>query len=138
LNQNSTANSDFFQNLGKLFYAIAAADKCVKEEEFIALKTIVNNEWLLMKDEQNNLSNKGAKSIIDTFKWLQNDDEYNAKVCFNSFINFKRAHESLFNKTINSKILKTAGAIAASFSSQNKSELILLAKLNLELKKGNP
>jgi len=73
-------------------------------------------------------------SIINTFKWLHDDNEYNAKTCYNSFLTFKKEHESLFTDQINTLILKTARAIAASFSKVNKSELMLLAKLNIELK----
>jgi len=35
---------DFYQNLGKLFYAIAAADNRVENAEFNALKETVKNK----------------------------------------------------------------------------------------------
>ena len=66
---------------------------------------------------------------------MHSDNEYSAKACFNSFLTFKNAHEQLFTKDMNMLILKTARIIASSFSKVNKSELILLAKLNMELKK---
>ena len=82
----------FYQNLGKLFYAIAAADKEVRDEEF-------------------------------------------DKACYNAFTNYKKEQPHLFTANIKKLILKTAHAIAASFSGLNKSELIILAKLDIELKK---
>tara|TARA_R110002124_G_scaffold154602_3_gene321703 strand:- start:26662 stop:27075 length:414 start_codon:yes stop_codon:yes gene_type:complete len=123
---------EFYQNLGKLFYAIAATDKHVRDEEFSTLKHIINNEWISSENLEGDFI---ANTILNTFKWLHNDNEYNAKICYNSFINFKRSHEAFFSKKINSLILKTASSIAASFSSQNKSELIMLAKLYIEFKK---
>lgn len=126
---------EFYQNLGKLFYAIAAIDHSVREEELDKLKEIVKKEWLTT-----NLVDESSKtgieaSIINTFKWLQQDNEYGAETCFNSFLAFKKEHEHLFTSKVNILILKTAGAIASSFSGVNKRELIILTKLKLELNK---
>jgi len=129
------ATKAFFQNTGKLFYAIAAADGKVKTEEFNKLQEIVKNEWLTTNIIIRDYNEDIESLILDTFKWLQSIDDYNADVCYTSFIDFKKTHEQLFTKKIKQLILKTAGQIAASFSGVNKSELIMLAKLNLEFKK---
>lgn len=128
---------EFYQNLGKLFYAIAATDNHVRDEEFKTLELIINNEWISSENLESEFNDSQAKTILNTFKWLHNDNEYNADVCYNSFINFKRTHEGFFNEKINSQILKTASKIAASFSGLNKSELMMLAKLNIEFKKSS-
>ena len=137
MNLEPNTDINFYQNLGKLFYAIAAVDKTVKDKEFSTLETIIRNDWFLEKNILKDFNQKKADTILNTFKWLQNDNEYSAEACYNSFINYNKAHKSLFNKDINSQILKTANHIAASFSKKNKSELIILAKLNLELNKQN-
>lgn len=126
----------FYQNLGKLFYAIAAADNAVKDEECKAVVNVVKKYWLHQDFIAVKSKNEAENVIIDTFQWLCEDNEYNAEDCYNSFINFKKQNASIFTDSINSLILKTVGKIAASFSGQNKSELILLARLNIELKKG--
>ena len=127
----------FYQNLGKLFYAIAAIDRKVREEELNKLKEIVRKEWMIF-NSYNNLSDAHIESaIIDTFKWLQSDNEYDAQTCYNSFLIFYKENVKLFTADINRLILKTARAIAYSFSGINKNELILLSKLELELKKAN-
>ena len=72
---------------------------------------------------------------VNTFKWLHSDNEYNAEICYNSFVSFKREHEDLFTSKMKTLILKTAAIIAASFSGQNKSELMMLGKLSIEFKK---
>jgi len=128
-------NIKFYQNLGKLFYAIAASDNVVKEEELDKLKETVKKAWLTSNLVQDDVKAEAEHSIINTFKWLNRDNEYDAETCFNSFINYKKDHEQLFTKELNSLILKTANGIASSFSRKNKSELIMLAKLNLELNK---
>ena len=132
---DKTNNIKFYQNLGKLFYAIAASDKVVKEEELNKLKETVKKVWLTSNLVQDDVKAEAEHSIINTFKWLNRDNEYDAETCFNSFISYKKDHEQLFTKELNALILKTANGIASSFSGKNKSELIMLAKLNLELNK---
>ena len=124
----------FYQNLGKLFYAIAAIDNNVRVEELDKLKDVVKKEWLTTNLIDDDFKKNAEQSIINTFKWLHDDNEYNAETCYNSFLTFKKEHEPLFTDGMNTLILKTARAIAAAFSKVNKSELMLLAKLDMELK----
>ena len=131
MNTKQQTTTAFYQNLGKLFYAIALADKCVRNEEFDMLENVIKTEWIALDKSYPS----DTIMVLDTFKQLRNDTNTDADFYFDSFVNFKRSHEAYFNKKINSLILKTARKIATSFSDQNKSELILLAKLNLELNK---
>jgi len=126
---------NFYRNLGKLFYAIAAADKNVREVEYNTLKEIIKAEWLNIDDVKDSFGTDTAYQIEIVFDWLYNDDEYNGKTCFNDFITFKKNNEQLFTNRIKQLIMKTATAIADSFSGKNKSELIMLANLNIELQK---
>lgn len=123
-NKNTTRS--FYQNLGKLFYAVAFTDGNINELEIDALKKMVENEWA---------SNDNASYIVDVFNWLNYDQDYSAEECYNSFINFKNDNDNLFTDEIKALILKTANRIAASFSRKNKSELIMLAKLSITFKK---
>ncbi|WP_323789546.1 hypothetical protein [Psychroserpens sp.] len=127
----------FYQNLGKLFYAVAAIDNVVRDEELETLKKLVKQYWL----SQDIITDKSIRNmdnvIVNTFIWLCKDNQYSAEECYNSFIRFKKQNNALFSSKIKSLILKTAGKVAASFSNQNKSELMLLAKLNIEFKKQN-
>ena len=116
----------FYQNLGKLFYAIAIADGKIETNEIITLIDTVTTEWS---------SNENAFLIVDVFNWLDTDKEYTSDICFDSFVDFKNANKELFTETVKQKILNTAIIIASSFSKTNKSELMLLAKLEIELKK---
>ncbi|HKK12785.1 MAG TPA: DUF302 domain-containing protein [Flavobacteriaceae bacterium] len=130
-----TLTLEFYQNLGKLFYAIAAVDNNVRKEELKKLKETVEKEWLATDFIEDTLKDNAEHVIINTFKWLQQDSEYNAKACYNSFLTFKNENEHLFTGKVKKLILKTARAIAASFAGINKQELIMLTKLKLELNK---
>jgi hypothetical protein len=125
---------DFYQTLGKLFYAIAAADKNVHNLEFNKLKELVKKQWLDVDDTEDSYNTDAAYQIEIVFDWL-NKNEFKAENCFDEFVSYKKTHSSLFTMEINKLIMKTASDIAASFSGLNKSELIILAKLDIELKK---
>ncbi|TJY35771.1 hypothetical protein [Pontimicrobium aquaticum] len=135
MDSNESVVHKFYQNLGKLFYAIASIDGSVRTEELESLKEIVKKEWLLTHLANDDLKLNAQQSIINTFRWLHDDNEYNASECYKSFLIFKNNHETLFTNEVNKLILKTARAIAAAFSKVNKSELMLLAKLDIEFKK---
>ncbi len=125
----------FYRNLGKLFFAIAATDKSVKDIEFSTLKDLVKTQWMPLDNIKDSYGTDTAFQIEIVFDWLNNDEELNATACFNDFMLFKRQHENLFTEKVNRLIMDTASKIAESFSGKNKSELIMLAKLNIELKK---
>ncbi|MFO7721063.1 MAG: hypothetical protein R6W85_11545 [Gillisia sp.] len=117
-----------YQNLGKLFYAIAAADKVVHEEEKKTLKNIVRSEWLDVDDFKDEYGTDAAYLIEIIFDWLD-ENQPSAFSAFNDFKDFKKDNEKFFTPGIKKLIWKTADQIAASFSGKNKSELIMLSQL---------
>lgn len=123
----------FYQNLGKLFYAIAAVDGNVRPVEFDKLKAFVKKQWLGIDDLEDTFGTDAAYQIEIVFDWL-NEEELNGKACFKDFVNYKKSQSHLFTQDIRRLILKTASKIAYAFSGINKSELIMLAKLDIELK----
>ncbi|WP_100609883.1 hypothetical protein [Confluentibacter lentus] len=127
----------FYQNLGKLFYAIAAADNKVHEAEMNKLKELVKKEWLNVDVIEDEFGIDAAYQIDIVFDWLSqtHDEGLDIKSCYDDFINYKKEQKHLYTENVNRLILKTANAIAESFSGKNKSELMLLAKLNIELNK---
>lgn len=125
----------FYQNLGKLFYAIAAVDREVRDEEYDKLKELVKKHWLEVDVIEDVYHTDAAYQIEIVFDWLNEEENLDAKACYSAFVNYKNEQSHLFTGPVKNLILKTAYAIADSFSSLNKSELIILAKLDLELKK---
>ncbi|MCB0448243.1 MAG: hypothetical protein KDD03_12185 [Gelidibacter sp.] len=125
---------EFYQNLGKLFYGIAAIDGKVHEAEFSKLKQLVKQDWLDIDTSKDDYLSDAAYQIEIVFDWLNDQGECDAKSNFEKFIKFKNKHKQFFTEDIKKLILKTANAIASSFSGKNKSELMMLAKLDMELK----
>ncbi len=125
---NPGFSQKFYQNLGKLFFAIAASDRAVKKEEIDALRNLVKQQWASVDEYQDQFGTDSAYQIEIIFDWLE-ENRQDAALAFEEFRDFKKAHEKLFPPEINYLILKTADAIATSFAGKNKSELIMLSKL---------
>ncbi|MBD0835597.1 hypothetical protein ICJ84_09125 [Aestuariibaculum suncheonense] len=124
-----------YQNLGKLFYAMASADDSVNKAEFDKLKVLVKKHWLNLDNLEDDYGSDAAYEIEIVFDWLKSQKYTDNDRCFNDFVAYKNSQPHLFTPKLKKLILKTANAIAAAFSGINKSELIMMAKLDLELKK---
>ncbi|UWX54491.1 hypothetical protein NYZ99_16475 [Maribacter litopenaei] len=131
-NTSRTMNM-LYESLGKLFYAVAISDGSVHAKEWDKLKEIVKEDWLSLDDFTDRYGTDSANQIEIVFDVLM---EYpkSSDECFDEFKEFYKEHPHAFTEEIKSSAKKTASAIAASFSGKNKSELIILAKLDLLLK----
>jgi hypothetical protein len=119
---------EFYQSLGKLFYAVASIDTLVAQEEIVFLKTIIQDDWQ-------------SSSLVQPDKMLQILSEFDrlllekadAGDCFLEFKGFLESRKYVFPLSIKNLIWKTADGIAAAYAGKNKSEVILLAKLKSAL-----
>ncbi|WP_109097287.1 hypothetical protein [Aquimarina sp. AU58] len=124
----------FYQNLGKLFYAIAASDKIVRKSEYDSLRKIVKTEWLKVDDIEDEFGVDASFQIEIVFDWLDYE-ELSAEECFIQFETFFKEHQSRFTDKLKQLIWITANAIAGAFSGKNKSELMMLGRLKLIFEK---
>lgn len=131
---NRELHQKFYQNLGRLFYAIAAADGIVRKEEVDSLKRIVREEWLDLDDYTDEFGTDSAFQIEIIFEWLD-ANKPDPQEAFQNFMEFQTENKELFNKQINDKILAASRKIAAAFRGKNKSELVMLARLQSVLNK---
>lgn len=118
----------FYQQLGKLFYSIASADKTVQEEEVAQLKKLVKKQWVPQEESLNEFGDDTAYQIEIVFDWLMANDWHFRNV-IPDLKNYIKEHPSIFTPQMNALILKTAHTIAASFSGEQKLELNLINEL---------
>lgn len=123
----------FYQQLGKVFYGIAVADNIISQKEISTLKKIVKKEWLPLESTLTEFGDDAAFQIEIVFDWLLEND-WNSMDVITEFENFRKEHPSLFTPKTNDLILKTANAIVASFSNENKLEMELIKKLSVILR----
>lgn len=122
----------FYQQLGKLFYSIAAVDHTIRPEEIAQLKKIIQREWLPLESSFDQFGSDSAYQIEIVLDWLS-ENEWDYDHNLSDFKIFHNEHHSLFTPEINSLITKTAEAVAKSFSGKNKSEHVLISQLNFIL-----
>jgi hypothetical protein len=122
-----------YQNLGKLFYAIAMADDAVHIKELDRLKEIVREKWLDVDSLEDRYGTDAAYEIEIVFDWLL-EYEKQSDACYDAFAKFYKEHPTIFTEDLKDLIMASANAIAASFSGKNKAELVMLGKLGLLLK----
>lgn len=120
---------ELYQNLGKLFYAIAMADKKVHPTEIKKLREAVDKQWLDVDEVTDEFGTDAAYQIEIVFDWLLEQEERESDVYFEEFSVYYKEHKEVFTSKIKSLVWKTADGIASSFAGKNKSELVLLAKL---------
>lgn len=126
-------HNELYQSLGKLFYAVAAADKVIRDKELIALKKMVTEQWLAVDDVEDEFHSDAAYQIEVVFDWLT-AQEKTSNESYEDFHDFYMENANLFSTKIKYLALTTANAIANAFSKKNKNELVILGKLNLLFK----
>jgi hypothetical protein len=122
----------FYQQLGKMFYSVAAVDKTVHTEEIKQLKKIIQKEWLPLENTFDEFGSDSAYQIEIIFDWLV-ENEWDINQMRSDLKIFRTLHSSLFTPPVNALIIKTAKAIATSFARENKSEHLLISELNAVL-----
>ena len=118
-----------YEHLGKVFYTIAAIDKSIRKEEIAKLKEIVKKEWLPLENTFNEFGDDTAYEIEIVFDWLV-ANKWDFEQAIQNFKFFRQEHPRLFTADVIALILKTANAIATSFSGKSKSEHVLISQLN--------
>ena len=127
-------NITFYQNIAKIFYAVAMVDNIVVPEEVKILKKVVKENWLQVDETFDVFGTDTVYQIEIVFDWLFSKNATSAD-CYEDFIEYYQNHSYFFTPEIKALILDTSGKIASSFAQKNKSELILLGKLSVEFKK---
>lgn len=127
-------NPAFYHHLGKLFYAVAAIDKEVRDEEFSKLQQCVRDFWLDLDDTVDVFGEDAAYLIEIVFEGVE-AFETDPQEMYQDFMQYLTSHQDLFPTKVRHRIMETAAAIAQSFAGLNKSELILLTQLKMDMER---
>jgi hypothetical protein len=130
---DSRTSRIFYQELSKLFYAMAAVDGTIREEELDVLKKIVKKQWYAIEHTLDEYRTDLVYCILITFDWLR-ENQWNMKNVIAQFSTYKKDHEALFTPAVNALILKTSYAIASAFARRNKSEMVLFSQIEAVLR----
>lgn len=123
-----------YQQLGRVFYAVAQSDKSVRPEEVSELNRVVKEAWLDLEDTVDQFNSDAAYQIEIVFNYLVQEGVVVDNV-LRDFKEFKKIHSSLFTPELIELIMQTAYRIASAFANRNKSELVFLSQLRNVLEK---
>jgi hypothetical protein len=122
-----------YENLGYLFYAIAAADQQVRPAEIEKLKTLVAKEWLPLENSIDNYGTDAAHYISISFEYLLNES-IPSDEAYSVFSDYYQQHSAAFSTELKQKISKTSSAIANAFAHRNKNEQQYITQLHRLMK----
>jgi hypothetical protein len=113
-------NSDIYEQIGNLFYAIAA-DQHIKPLEIAELKLLVNRDWLPRntKDSEPMVSSE-AHAILVMMDSLQGNN-VSPSDAYKEFSAFYALHPEVFSKELKKQIFETASDIVKIFAADNTS-----------------
>ena len=124
-----------YQEIGKLFFAVAFADKKIHANEVKQLQETYRKAWLHKDHTTDEYGEEATHQIEIVFDFLlEEHDEINSFDMLDVFAEFKAAHPSFFTKALNKKIMDSAMAIADSYAGVNKSEMVTISKISEILK----
>ena len=123
----------FYKELGRLLYAIAAADGKVSDKEVATLKRIVSQELVPQEASTDHFGTDQAYITEFEFEVLA---ERNASVegAFDSFIAYMARHKNDLDPERKNLIYRAADAVGSAFHGVNKTELPLLVELHRHLR----
>lgn len=130
LDSKKKQGNEFYQNLGKLFYAVAMADHSVHMKELEKLNEVVSDHWLDVDDIEDEFGTDSAHQITTVFDWLL-EYEKDGEEIYEEFEEFYTDHKTLFTPKVKALTMSTSRAIATAFAGSNKAELVMLGRLEL-------
>tara|TARA_B100000949_G_scaffold187712_1_gene170285 strand:+ start:461 stop:865 length:405 start_codon:yes stop_codon:yes gene_type:complete len=119
---------EFYEVMGRLFYAIVAADGVVTANEEKCLKRMVCSHWVCMEEVKDRFHTCNPKEILRAFDQAL-FKRMNSEECYNEFLAFKNENPELFPAVVKKLIWTTANVIVHSFPVLNRSETEMLGKL---------
>lgn len=122
----------FYKELGRLLYAIAAADGKVRDKEVATLKRIVSQELVPQEASTDHFGTDQAYITEFEFEVLA-DRNASVEGAFDSFIAYMARHKNDLAPERKDLIYRAADAVGSAFHGVNKAELPLLVELHRHL-----
>lgn len=118
----------FYQQLGRVFFLVAYADKDIHENEVAILKKTVNDIWLDFDHTFDETEADTGYQIEYMFDFLMTAPK-SENAIITDFKVFVNDHKKMFNSKTNRLILETCEAIAKAFEGVNNDEERVIEKI---------
>jgi hypothetical protein len=120
--------------IGYVVYAVASADNHVALEEKKIAHDLINEHWTLLADNEDPF---GVRSLdfVDKIIVSFDEDHLDSEKAFDSFKEIFEEQKNDFTPEIKQFILDLCIKVGSAFNQMNKSELVLLSRIEMLLKK---
>ncbi|MFN5786819.1 MAG: TerB family tellurite resistance protein [Flavobacteriia bacterium] len=118
---------------GYLVYAVASSDKHVSDEEKLAVHSALNEEWKMLADKEDPFGVR-AMDFIDKMMIQMVDLHISSEDAFLEFHSVFEAHKEHFTPEIRRFMIESCIRTGSAFNRMNKSELVLLSRIEQLLK----
>lgn len=119
--------------IGFLVYAVASTDKHITVEEKNTVHTIVNENWKLLADKEDPFGVRALDFIDKMFNSLQ-DHEVKSEDALEYFKEVYAQNKEKFTPELIQFTLDICIKTGSAFNRMNKSELVLLSRIETLLK----
>lgn len=125
---------NFYKHLGILCYAVASADKKITKAETKRFAEVIEQQWKELEDSTDEFGTDAVYAAESVFDW-QIESFVTAEEAYNTFCEYATENRNMFTPAMKIKLMQTAEAIATAFAGKNKSEAVMLSRLQEFLKK---
>lgn len=119
--------------IGYLVYAVASADKHVSPEEKKVIHDLVNEHWKTLADKDDPFG-AYALDFIDKIVGVLENEHMESEKAFKYFKEVYAEHKPLFSTELKQFVIELCIKTGNSFNRMNKSELVLLSRIEQFLK----
>ena len=115
-----------------LAYAVASADQHVNDTERKAIHSFIDEHWQLLADEEDPF---GARTLdfVDKIIPALESNHMSSEEAFTHFKEMFEAKKELFSTELKTFIIQLCIRTGAAFNQMNKSELVLISRVELLL-----
>lgn len=121
-------SKEFYIAISNLFYAVSMIDKNMSIDEKKEIIWAVKEEWAT-----NEYGFNSEELIYETLRAIIKE-KLPAEQAFHNFKNFYNTNHLIFTTELQNSLLETCLKISNAYRGKNKSELILLAQLQMLFK----
>lgn len=119
--------------IGYVVYAVASADNHVSPEEKKTIHEIINEHWTILSDSEDPFGAR-ALDFIDKMVLVLEEKHIDSEFAFDQFKEVYEVYKPEFTTDLRKFILDVCIKTGSAFNRMNKSELVLLSRIEQLLK----
>jgi hypothetical protein len=119
--------------IGYVLYAVASADKRISEEETQVVEIYLRKNLKILAHQEDSAGTESVEIILKKMEFLFHE-KMKSEMAFQVFSERYQADKKLFSVEIKQLIINLCVNAAVAVNRMNKSELVLLSRIELLLK----